>query len=235
MLEHGGTYIDASCVCLKPLDDLIDYNEERVQGYKSPFARKDPNMEIWSFTCPPSSPLISLWRSELVTAISVGFETYCETSTAEEIGKELKGRLPYLTTNLCWRKANIMRPGECVFSESNFSDGPLSILERYGWDGRRCVRDLMREDVDVGGARFLKFRGKERSYIVEMIEEGDYGERGVLTRALGLEGKEGKKGKEKKRGRVQEMRDFEGLMKSMEGGEVKPRKKKKKKKEKEGR
>ena len=102
---------------------------------------------------------------------------------------------------------------------------------------RSEVGEIETEEVwgEPGKVRRVRFRGKERSYIVEMIEEGDYGERGVLTRALGLEGKEGKKGKEKKRGRVQEMRDFEGLMKSMEGGEVKPMKKKKKKKEKEGR
>lgn len=40
IIEHGGTYVDASCVCLEPIETWVDYEEERVQGWKSPFARK---------------------------------------------------------------------------------------------------------------------------------------------------------------------------------------------------
>lgn len=145
-------------------------------------------MEIWSFTSPQNSPFLLKWRSHLESAIKKGFVPYCDSRTDSEKGSELKGRLPYLTTNLCWRLANFDSPDSCVIKESNFDSGPLTFLEKYDWDTGKVIRDLMKNNnVDVKGVPFLKFRGKEREGIIGMIERGDYNVEATLPRLLGLE------------------------------------------------
>lgn len=108
------------------------------------------------------------------------FVPYCDGATEEEKGVELPPKLPYLTTNLCWRKANIEKPNSCKIQESNFGDGPLVFLERAKWNKHKAVRSLLHKSENVSVFPFLKLRGVERQVAIEMISEGDYQQNSTL-------------------------------------------------------
>lgn len=243
MLEHGGMWVDASCVAFKPIETFIDLNDDSMQGWETPFG--GGSMETWGFAVPPQRSLAAKWKEHFEEAIAMGFEAYCRKEVAagtysEKLGAnivspEYEERLPYLTFNIAWRKAY----DECSYSvrlkpRANHDNGPLAFIQRFKWNTSKAV-NAMCQEVFHDPPVMLKMRGPERNLVMERAATGHYSVQSSVMRQLEYPDPEEARQRYKEEiraqnQRVERKRKMESMSFAEKSGVLGFKKKKKKKK-----
>lgn len=168
LLEHGGTWLDASVIMHRGLDQLRLDGEDtfaslrtageagRLYGYRLRGATSDPRfpvVENWFLSAPPQHPFVEAWTREFARLRE--FRRASDYVAALEDGgvdlQNIKDR-PYLAMH-CAAQAVMQRtPGGRLRAWGlhrlpDAEDGPLQYLVQGGWRSRAAVRALVANEV----------------------------------------------------------------------------------------
>ena len=178
--RHGGVWLDASTVALKPIESWIDVNSvAQVQGFAMPGNTDDVTMENWAFACPTPSPFCVRWMENFKRALVMGTDSYCNGLSDSVLGALGRSMLPYLTQHAAWRETRQQLPDALVrVVPSDSPQGPFFFLEHvYGSDPAALMStgpegifniDEMTWRTKYSQVSFVKFRGVERQYINDL-------------------------------------------------------------------
>lgn len=182
MAKHGGVWLDASLILLKPLEAWVDLSFEGLQG----FWIQNEAFENWAFAAPKDSPFMALWRDEFKKAIEMGFSAYKDQPSIRHITK-LQKDLPYLTMHLAWRVARNALPTYPI-KATRAEKGPYSIHVKGLWGFPFFMFRILffpRSSIE-SNVPFIKLRGQERNFVVKCQALGLYGPSSLLVHELGF-------------------------------------------------
>lgn len=180
--EHGGVYLDASCVTLGPLEAWVDVGSAAVQGFE--LVHDGDTMESWAIAAPRGAPFVRSWRDEFSRALLAGPKEYCARLSRAVITPGLEPSLPYLAIHAAWRLTKAAMPdAPLALRPANSPGGPYHYLASAGFDSLLATSTLFGRPQagDLAATPLLKFRGAERDQIVPMAE---YGRTSFLAREL---------------------------------------------------
>lgn len=183
LYEHGGVWVDASCICLRPLEDWVELRSDRFQAFKFAGAASEDVAENWAFACPPRHPLLGAWKDEFRKALELGFENYrisLPVATQELFGTHL----PYLSAHAAFYETLRLQPelkGTCKLLSATQPGQPFHYIARHDWKSFPAIVQLWSSNPCIiqgrlfrkscaavlpqcgDGAPFWKLRGAERS------------------------------------------------------------------------
>ena len=155
-MQPGGVWLDATCVCSKPVDSWVDMHADAVQGFSAPFATDA--LENWAFAAPRSSPLMRRWKAVFRSAIEQGFDAFKANAPSFVRAHAIFDHLPYLTMHACYLIA-ARETGEVAHLTPSCS-GPFAYLCDANWDTWRAVHALATAPMPHPPP-LLKLRGAE--------------------------------------------------------------------------
>jgi len=179
MVREGGVWLDASCLCLGPLETWVDLESDALQAFSIP--ADDGILENWAFAARPQHRLLVLWEEELEKAHSLGFDAYCEALPESVRNGPLSATLPYLTAHAALMVARMRAPEERVVTRLGAREGgPLEYVAWGSWVSTKAVLGLWVRHPqllllrltggvprlrlsETGGTPFWKLRGGERT------------------------------------------------------------------------
>jgi len=183
--EHGGVYVDATTLALKPLDSWLDRQKLAPQGYYFVANGRYQHacMSNWFIASQKGCNFIRTWRQRYEAAIAQGLEAYCGQLEAD-IKNTLSGWLPYLVPFAAWMETSKELCEQCVLWDPMAPDGPLTYTLQMAIDDQddlqprvaaavcnllpmhergMAKQSLVAEDLDLMASRaaplppFLKF------------------------------------------------------------------------------
>ena len=172
--REGGVWVDASCVCLSPLETWIDVETSAFQGFTYP--SENDVVENWAFAAPPKNEIILAWKEELAKAHQIGFEAYCG-ALPYAIRTPLSDSLPYLTAHCALAMARRRCPRAVMRCRDSIDEnGPMRYLQDSSWNCVLAVSTLWKRHTFTllaarafgaklrldGGPPFWKLRSHER-------------------------------------------------------------------------
>ena len=176
LARHGGVWLDASVLLLRPLTDgpcflLEDPDRYDIQGFRFPGLDPPPAedgpdiMETGAFACRPGARFVVDWLAEWTHAVTVGPAEYCRAWTERAdaahpppvLHPTLLGWLPYLAVNaawsvVVWRWRTGHGGGEgpaalrCRLRPSHVEGGFYALHQAVGWDSDRVAAALAGHD-----------------------------------------------------------------------------------------
>lgn len=181
---HGGVYLDATCITLKPVEDWVDLTLEAIQGFT--LVSDLDTMESWAIAAPRGSAFMSQWRDAFGSALQLGTREYCSSLPASVISTRLRPSLPYLTIHAAWRAVRASLPQPCAFRLLSpvESGRPYRYLAEASWDSPKAVRQLFAKSEDElahSCGPLIKLRGRERDSVQPLTT---YGRSSALARTL---------------------------------------------------
>lgn len=76
LAAHGGVWLDASCLCLKPLEAWVDIDDAvSLQAYEAPL-KKRGILESWALACAPGCLFVEAWADEIHNCACIGRANY---------------------------------------------------------------------------------------------------------------------------------------------------------------
>lgn len=178
--RHGGIWLDATCVCTRPVTEWVDLSSTRVQGFSCPF--HEDVLENWAFGACRRHPLVLEWKKEFQHAIAIGFDAYKNTFVTRYPEHErLIDYLPYLTMHACYVVASDRINTYARMTPS--CDTAFQYLEHAGWDSSRAVQFLL-DDLMEDIPSLLKLRGAERMILQPLLgsaKEGSFVHKYITT------------------------------------------------------
>lgn len=160
LAEHGGVWLDASCICTKPIQEWIDMNSDELVGFAFPF--DDTIIESWALACRPNHSLVLLWKEELRKAIKMGFEEYKELFPWKN--SAIYNWLPYLTIHACYAQVSHDSGMVANIKSQINSDAPFDYLNCNDGDIDKAVSMLLKEPYEPHPP-MIKLTGKVRDNI----------------------------------------------------------------------
>ena len=195
LLEHGGIWLDATCICVTGVDAWVDHTDPRLQGFSAPWDKTV--MENSALACRPGCPAVRKWRAEFQRAVTMGFNVYKHTVCAR-IRRQITGHfqfwphsrsLPYLTMHAAFCVVQpgipgmyIMRHGTCD-PGSKSPCGPLRTGFGWQWSLLQETEPSKNRCVHYG---LTKLMWPARDIISFCIAIGAYNKKGTLARLLHL-------------------------------------------------
>lgn len=157
MYHKGGIWVDASSVFLYRVDNVCDLNDNRMQMYKAAWSQMIP--ECWFIVSPPGLPLTKKWLDEYTSAMSMSLPTYVAANT-HYVVDDLRDRVPYLTVNVCFWKAQQTVPNsEAQYTLLGSADEPGSPMHIwYAYLYKRKPGQALLPNTDE---KFWKARTRE--------------------------------------------------------------------------
>lgn len=138
--EYGGVWLDASVVCVRPIEAWVDMSSDSVQGFSASW--DETVLENWAFAAPPRSAFMAAWKDELRKACRAGHAAYCQSIPRHVVPETLWPQLPYLTMHAAFCVVRARCPGLVTMQPSAAVDGPFHHLRVNGWRADRAVADL---------------------------------------------------------------------------------------------
>jgi hypothetical protein len=170
--KFGGFWIDASMLCLEPLEWISQLQQstgaEMVGFYAPHTTNKDyPIPESWFFAAPPRSPFVTAWKNE---ALAMATEFVDDKAYMAHIIDEtdtdiqgLKESLPYLAIHLWATVVMQRRASKYNVHLMDAMSGPFKYLHENGWKQGPALEALCeKKELQTG---LIKLRGAERNYI----------------------------------------------------------------------
>jgi hypothetical protein len=156
---YGGVWMDASCMCAKPVGEWVSFDSDCVQGFSAPWDTSI--MENWAFACPAGSPLMAAWMQEFAFAIAVGFKKY-KKLRSQSLPSTVVRKMPYLTMHgaFCVVRDRTQTPAYTL--RSSTQKGPFTYLAESWWVPPLAVLTLQRY---CGQVPFVKLRHTERLWL----------------------------------------------------------------------
>ena len=156
LYEYGGVYADISTICLKSLEQYIDFKLDRLNGRKYLFSQGV--IENFFLASNKHNPELKIWLEELMYAINIGFASYKKIFRRQY--PLVLFNLPYMTPYACfYRKLRHHPKVNFLFHEYNF---------KYLFD--YYVNKLFKNEINLSKIQFIKLFGSSRSYFLENIE-----------------------------------------------------------------
>ena len=168
LAEHGGVWLDASCLCLKPLESWVDVSSpEKLQGFKAPIKR-DGLLESWALACGPNCLFMKAWAEEFDRCARLGRSEYRRTLPSYAFPGEgaSRYRLVYFTCHHAALKILHEHPEFPVEMRSSRFDGePLGFtLSKLYF----CLEDVRRGREPIVPHSFFKINGTTRRQILRL-------------------------------------------------------------------
>ena len=138
VMQHGGVWLDATCVCIQPVHAWVDFDADKVQGFSAPWS--DDTLENWAFAAPANSALMARWKNIFAAAIRQGFPTFKDNVPDYIRQHNVYNHMPYLTMHACYLMA-VHEVGEVALTTPS-CNGPFKYLCDTHWNSRRAVRRL---------------------------------------------------------------------------------------------
>ena len=175
-LQNGGVWLDATCICNKPVDDWIDMHANAVQGFSAPWS--DDTLENWAFAAPCQSRLMVRWKDIFREAIVMGFDSFKRQLPQYIREHAVFDHVPYLTMHACYLMAAHETGERALLSPS--CEGPFRELCERRFSSHDVVKALMHEPLS-NPPSLIKLRGVE----VRLIGTSESRE-GSFMHSLGL-------------------------------------------------
>lgn len=169
--KHGGVYIDISSVFLRNLDNLVDINSNKMQGYNVAW-KKMVLMENFFIASPKKNKFLELWLKETEKAY-INKSDYCELNY-KYVG-ELNNYLPYLTQHLAWIKVRTNMKNAHLYYKM-IDDGTLE-QSLYFWidlnnkhESINKLLKLKKTDPIFDNKTIIKFNSYHRNIFIDIIK-----------------------------------------------------------------
>ena len=181
LAAFGGVYLDATCVCLQPVESWVKVSACAVQGFT--LVSDLTTMESWAIAAPAASAFLAAWRDEFAKALRTGTKAYCASLPAGVISRGLRSSLPYLTIHAAWCVVRAAMPDAPFLLHSPVEAGrPYRFLAELNWDSAASVGRLFAKTAEeLEATPLIKLRGKERDSVLALAT---YGRASGLARAL---------------------------------------------------
>jgi len=182
--KFGGIWLDATMICTKPLDWVIDLQRENNVEFIGYFAPHTTNLDIpivenWFLAAIPESKFITNWLLESLYMTTFANETNYINSIKDNGNidfQNLEDSLPYLTIHLCGLvilqkrdlyKLHLLDPSDenGPFKYLKKIDENNTLIELFNWDTETVLNDLCSNNNLQ--TPLIKLRGVERKYIEE--------------------------------------------------------------------
>lgn len=163
-MQKGGVWLDASCICIKPVDHWVDMSSNALQGYSFPLA--SDCLENWAFAAPQHNPTVIRWKEIFRGAIAIGFDEFKRRAPDYIRHHEIFNHMPYLTMHACYMMA-VRETGEGARLTPSCK-GPFKYLCDRNWNSRAAVKALMHKPLR-DPPPLIKLRGAETS-IFALVE-----------------------------------------------------------------
>jgi len=169
LAAHGGVWLDATCLCLKPLEAWVDINDDAaLQGFEAPI-KKRGILESWALACAPGCLFMQAWADEIHKCACMGRADYRRTLPSYAFpGKgAVKFELPYFTIHQAALKVLHEHADFPVKLRSSRLDG-----EPYDSSTEllhACIVDLEDGKVPDVEHAFFKINGDLRRKILKML------------------------------------------------------------------
>ena len=112
----GGVWVDISNIFLKSINEIVDFNSDKLQAYK--LFRVENGIENWFIASPPKTVLLKNWLKESVIAFE-DKKKYYENNSRYDVKNELYS---YLAQHIAFIK---------VIYENNLSNDYKLIGDLY--------------------------------------------------------------------------------------------------------
>lgn len=179
MLAHyGGTWVDASCIMEKPLDDWlwkgVRPDVDFVGYYLDAFSKhpRYPVIESWFFSCKPKSAFVVAWRDEFfrLAEFPGGVREYVQTRQREGILLDgiPEGAREYLAIHVSAQTV-IQRNPDLLHSMvlRKAEDGPYRYLTEAEWKSDEGIRRFCDHPRPAEG--LIKLRSHERKSMIARL------------------------------------------------------------------
>jgi hypothetical protein len=188
LLRHGGVWLDASCVCTTGVEDWVNHDDHRLQGFSAPW--DTTVLENWALACIPGCPAMRKWHAELQRAIAMGFRAYKYDIDASVFDRR---RLPYLTMHaaFCVTRPHIvgmyhMLPSTCTNTSACCPFGDLEMRHIFFWRWFGMIYTLLHTASPLRKC-FIKVVGSDRDLISAFISLGAFRKSGSVAQILDLD------------------------------------------------
>ena len=177
--EHGGVWLDASCMCLEAVTAWVELESESLQV----FQLWDDCPENWAFACPPGLPFMKRWKEEYSRALAMGCENWWALAP-EHIREHTLGDYgTYLTMHATFLHvvAGNLPPLQIVDS-ATARRAPYHYLSTKDWAAQAACEALL---TDAQPYYMVKLRSEDRAAMDVILESDRWPSRGsVLWRFL---------------------------------------------------
>jgi hypothetical protein len=177
LLKYGGTYVDATFLINKPLNELFPYENVEFAGFHSHFMNNykhnSPVIENWFMRASPNSKFIKLWKNEFYKALNNKplyiFKNY---KYKQNITSTM-----YLTQHLC---AQVVlqknKHFEKRFKLYNSEYTAFKIHKKFKWDIEKSMDYLQSSKSSEEQFIFLKITGYGRRFLKDdkLIDKTSY-------------------------------------------------------------
>lgn len=147
--RFGGIWMDASIICLKPLDWIHDIKNSEFIGFLVA-DDGDPIIESWFLAAVPKSTLLYDWLEEFNQSLQYKLEMdYCNDIMSEyPVPNHLRRMLPYLTIHLCnWLLLFLDPTRYKVYFMSSIENGPLFYMKTFRYNFYKTCDDIRKKGV----------------------------------------------------------------------------------------
>ena len=170
MVLTGGVWLDASCLCVAPVEAWVGEDPRAVYGFVM-VGNEGDCMENWAFAARnPRNEFLTAWRDEFAHAQEQGIARYCrepDVSTLCERFTKLYASIPYLTMHLTWLRVRAALPDAPVVLHP---PTPFHFQEETEWDdGKFAQLANTAGSLEPFDGPFVKFRGVERALMDDLL------------------------------------------------------------------
>ena len=187
----GGIYLDASTLCVNSLDCVFDFNDNRLQGYETPWGGL--NMENSILSVAPYNKFVYYWLKECLLVNNVGPKIYLKYYK-KYINIELKKHLPYLVNFVAYNVAsfklfnNKFKENDYIklLIKSSDINGPIYYIDYNNRNLQKSVYYLLNSEKLVNQNCIIKFRKDERNLINQKIKEKKFNKNSFIIKLLNI-------------------------------------------------
>lgn len=189
LYKKGGVYLDASVLCINNIKCVFDLNDNRLQGYETPWGGM--NIENPIMCCAPKNMFVYKWLKQCLLVNKTGTKKYIEINK-KYINTELEKHLPYLVNFLAYNVAFIKmfdfktRENKYIklLSKSIDINGPLYHMIINDKNTEKAVNYLLYSEHLINQNCLIKLRSGERRLVSKMIREKKYNKKSFIIKLL---------------------------------------------------
>ena len=187
LYKYGGIWADISNIFLKSINEIVDFNADKLQAYKL-FSNKN-GIENWFIASPPKTNLVKLWLKECIIAFK-DKKKYQELNGRYDTNNELN--LPHLAQHLAFIKViyendltnDYKLLGDLYLEKFNYL--PFHYHFKFKWNSYKLAEFLLNSrniDKDI---KFIKLRGSDRKYFIRLYDKTKFSKKSFIIKLLNL-------------------------------------------------
>ena len=184
--KYGGVWTDISNIFLQSMDNIVDFNLDKLQAYK--LYRVENGIENWFLASPPKTKLIKEWLKECLIAFE-DKKKYYQLNSNYDTNNEL---ISHLAQHLAFIKIinennlfnNYKLLGDLYIEKLNYL--PFHYQFEFKWNVYKLVHFLLNSKSINKNIKFIKLRGPERKLFIKFYEKNQYSNQSYIVKILKL-------------------------------------------------